>query len=162
MEQQAALHRASTSCKLEITTLDSEIENDCQDLLLNGITSDSSAMRTVGVSHFVTEQDIRDESEYEEIITNIEQIFNPFGILESITIMVISSSDKPEIESRTSEESSSIEDLAAVIADDGEDGSLDRECVVFITFLQGDAALAAASAINGTSHCIITRYCTLL
>jgi hypothetical protein len=134
MEQQAVLHRATTSYHLEETTLDFETAKHCQDSSVCETLSVDNVMRTVSVSHFVTEQDIMDESEYEEIIANIEQIFSPFGDLESITIMVISSTDAPHENTEMRED----------------DSTLDRECIVFITFLLGDAAAAAKTAINGS------------
>lgn len=134
MEQQAVLHRGTTSCQLEETTLDFKTANKCQDSPVCETLSVDNVMRTVGVSHFVTEQDIMDESEYEEIIANIEQIFSPFGALESITIMVISSIDAPHESTEITED----------------DDTLDRECIVFITFFVGDAAAAATTAINGS------------
>lgn len=134
MEQQAVLHRVTTSCQLEETTLDFKTENKCQDSYVCETLSVNNVMRTVGVSHFVTEQDIMDESEYEEIIANIEQIFSPFGALESITIMVISSTDAPHESNEITKD----------------DDTLDRECIVFITFLVDDAAAAATTAINGS------------
>ena len=154
MKQQAALHRATTSCKLESTTLDVEIESHLLGPIVNVNKSlhDGGEMRTVSVSYFVTEQDIRDESEYEEIISNIEQIFNPFGALERITIVVTSSTDEPVVELEISEESSALNQLDVIAHDDDyDDDSLDRECIVFVTFLKGDAAAAAAIAINGKS-----------
>lgn len=150
MKQQAALHRATTSCKLESTTLDVEIESHHVDPIVNKSLCDSDVMYTVSVSHFVTEQDIRDESEYEEIISNIEQIFKPFGSLESITIVVTPSREEPVEESEISEESSAVNQLGVIAHnDDDDDDSLDRECIVFVSFLSGDAAAAAAIAING-------------
>lgn len=134
MEQQAVLHRATTSCQLEETTLDFKAANHCQDSSVCETVHVDNVMRTVSVSHFVTEQDIMDELEYEEIIANIEQIFSPFGDLESITIMVISSTDAPHENAEIRED----------------DGVLDRECIVLITFLLGDAAAAATTAINGS------------
>jgi hypothetical protein len=134
MEQQAVLHRATTSCQLDEMTLDFKTVNHCQDSSVCETLSVDNMMRTVSVSHFVTEQDIMDESEYEEIIANIEQIFSPFGDLESITIMVMSSTDAPHENTKTREE----------------DDTLDRECIAFITFLLGDAAAAATTAINGS------------
>lgn len=152
MKQQAALHRATSSCKLESTTLDVEIESHLLDPIVNKFLHNSDEMRTVSVSYFVTEQDIRDESEYEEIISNIEQIFNPFGALESITIVVTASTDGPEEESEISGESSGVKQLDVIAHDDDDnDDNLDRECIVFVTFLKGDAAAAAAIAINGKS-----------
>ena len=151
MKQQAALHRATTSCKLESTTLDVEIESHHVDPIVNEILCDSDVMRTVSVSYFVTEQDIRDESEYEEIISNIEQIFNPFGALKSITIVVTPSTEEPVEESEINEESSAVNQLGAGAHNDDGDDSLDRECIVFVSFLSGDAAAAAAIAINGKS-----------
>ena len=137
MEQQAVLHRATTSCQLEETTLDFKAANHCQDSSVCETVHVDNVMRTVSVSHFVTEQDIMDELEYEEIIANIEQIFSPFGDLKSITIMVISSTDAPHDNTEIRE-----------IRED--DGTFDRECIVFITFLLGDAAAAASTAINGS------------
>lgn len=99
-------------------------------------TNPRAEARTVSLSQFVTEEDISDESEYEEIIADIKKIFLPFGILESIIIRVHSGLD---VHSDTAASGDSISG-----ADESE-----QQCLVFVTFTSSIAAGAAATAING-------------
>lgn len=94
--------------------------------------------RTVSLSQFVTEEDISDESEYEEIIADIKKMFSPFGDLESIIIRVQSGQDVcSDIVARDDR-------ILGTRADEHE-----QQCLVFVTFSSCSAAGAAATAING-------------
>jgi hypothetical protein len=94
--------------------------------------------RTVSLSQFVTEEDISDESEYEEIIADIKKMFSPFGDLESIIIRVQSGHDV------NCEIAAGGERILGGGADEAE-----QQCLVFVTFISSSAAGAAATAING-------------
>jgi hypothetical protein len=105
--------------------------------------------RTVSLSQFVTEEDISDESEYEEIIADIKKMFSPFGDLESIIIRVQSGHDV------NNEIAASGERIlgAGARADESE-----PQCLVFVTFISSSAAGAAATAINGECFTSLNRY----
>lgn len=100
--------------------------------------------RTVSLSQFVTEEDISDESEYEEIIADIKKMFSPFGDLESIIIRVQSGQDVcSDIVARDNR-------ILGTRADEYE-----QQCLVFVTFCNSTAAEAAATAINGECFALI-------
>ena len=76
------------------------------------IATESSSSRTVFLLQFVTAEDISDESEYEDILSNIREIFSPFGELESIDIKLLSAfefesciDNEPELTSENYENS---------------------------------------------------------
>ena len=94
--------------------------------------------RTVSLSQFVTEEDISDESEYEEIIADIKKMFSPFGDLESIIIRVQSEYDV------CSDVAASGDKKLGTGVEESE-----QQCIVFVTFISSSVAAAAATAING-------------
>jgi hypothetical protein len=104
--------------------------------------------RTVCLLQFVTEEDISDESEYEEIIADIKKMFSPFGELESIVIRFQSGHDI------NSDAAPSDEMILGIGADESE-----QQCLVFVTFISSSAAAAAATAINGECLPSLNRFC---
>jgi hypothetical protein len=124
------------------------ISNNNSDLITTPSASDSPSninlddenkqiKNTICLLQFVTSEDIIDEDEYNEIISNVHDLFSPFGILQNISIKSQNSiSEYPGLD-----RNSDIEGTENNFAKEGP--------VVLVTFIDPKAASLGANAIDG-------------
>lgn len=135
MKRQAALSAAAS----ELNTADIlDNKGDEDNLTSSDSNLESCAdfeIRTISLAQFVSPEDISDEEEYEEIISNIKEIFGPFGALESIVIGIQSEMDNLQ--------------NSEIFTENHANNGSEEQCLVFVTFRCSNAAAAAATACNG-------------
>ena len=139
MKKQAALAAtiAATTAKDSATDLTAGTDIEGGGSLPGGVPAPSVSSTTLVLLQFVTADEILDPSEQEEVVSNIRELFSPFGLLRSIEINLLRAVEARDPESNESS------------AEREQEDEEEDECVVLVTFNDSNAAQAAVTAING-------------